>query len=216
MGNRDFQDEKLDSYLESVCEKEPALLKELRLKTIENFEAHHMVSGHVQGRFLSLISKILQPRHILEIGTFTGYASLCLAEGLSADGKLTTLEIDEKMAEFYSDYFQKSKFNHQIFPVVEDAISYLQRTDETYDLVFLDANKKKYMTYFDLLVPKMTTGGMILADNTLWKGEVLENRNQQSSLGQAISDFNNHVAKDERVEVVLLPLRDGISLIRKK
>lgn len=216
MGNRDFQDSELDAYLESVSSAETGLLKELRLETEEKFSDWHMLSGHVQGRYLSLISKMLNPGHILEIGTFTGYGTLCLAEGLSENGKITTLDIDASLQEFYLPYFDRSGFREKIEPVIEDAVEYLKKSNDRYDLVFLDANKKKYTEYFELLVPKMNRGGVLLADNTLWKGKVLETIHKDDKMTQALFDFNAHVANDERVEVVLLPLRDGISLIRKK
>ena len=216
MGKNDFQDNQLDSYLEKTATAEPKLLEELRLATIQKMSHHTMISGHVQGRYLSLISKMLQPNHILEIGTFTGYATLCLAEGLVENGKITTLDIDESLQEFYHPFFNKSSLKHKIQPKIGDAVEYLKTTDETYDLVFLDANKRAYIDYFELVVPKLNVGGVILADNTLWKGKVLEEINAKDKMTQALFDFNAHVAKDERVEVVLLPLRDGISLIRKK
>lgn len=216
MGQRDYQDEKLDLYLEQNTSIEPQLLSELNKATREKFAHHHMLSGHVQGRLLSMIAQILQPNHILEIGTFTGYATLCLAEGLPPNGKITTIDVDASLEDFYLPFFEKSLFKHQITHVIADAISYLERSHEHYDLIFLDANKTKYIAYFELLVPKMKTGSVIIADNVLWKGKVMEEIAQDDKMTKALHNFNQHVAKDERVEVVLLPLRDGISLIRKK
>lgn len=216
MGNRDFQNEKLDNYLEKVSSPEPQLLKELNEETREKLDNHHMLSGHVQGRLLSLISKILQPKHILEIGTYTGYATLCLAEGLGEKGKITTLDNNPEMQVFYLPYFEKSGYKDKIKAVIADAVPYLEETNEQFDFIFLDANKQKYKAYFELLVPLMPSGGVILADNTLWKGKVLENIDAKDKMTKALDDFNRHVANDERVETVLLPLRDGISLIRKK
>lgn len=216
MGKRDFQNEKLDAYLEQNSSNEPQFLSELNQATQAKFNNHHMLSGHVQGRFLSLISKMLRPKHILEIGTFTGYATLCLAEGLPENGKITTIDVDASLQDFYLPFFEKSSFKHQITPIIADAVSYLQRKHEEYDLIFLDANKRKYIDYFELLVPKMRKGSVILADNVLWKGKVLDEIDTKDKMTQALFDFNVHVAKDERVEVVVLPLRDGISLIRKK
>lgn len=216
MGERDFQNEWLDQYLELNSSPEPALLKKLRTQTIEEFSQHHMISGHVQGRFLSIMSKILKPEHILEIGTFTGYATLCLAEGLRKDCKITTIDINSDLQNFYQPYFTESGYDHQIESLIGDAIQFLEKTEETFDLVFLDANKKQYIDYFELLVPRLNPGGVILADNTLWKGKVLEEIAPKDKMTKALFDFNQHVAQDSRVDVILLPLRDGISLIRKK
>lgn len=216
MGERDFQNEWLDQYLELNSSPEPALLKKLRTQTIEEFSQHHMISGHVQGRFLSIMSKILKPKHILEIGTFTGYATLCLAEGLRKDCKITTIDINSDLQNFYQPYFTESGYDHQIENLIGDAVQYLEKTEETFDLVFLDANKKQYIDYFELLVPRLNPGGVILADNTLWKGKVLEEIAPKDKMTKALFDFNQHVAQDSRVDVILLPLRDGISLIRKK
>lgn len=216
MGEKDFQNEDLDHYLALNSSPEPELLQKLRQRTSEEFEKHHMISGHVQGRFLSIMSKLKQPQHILEIGTFTGYATLCLAEGLKSDGKITTLDINADLKNFYLPYFSASGFAPQIDAVIQDAVEYLKETNDIYDLVFLDANKKQYIEYFELLIPKLKSNAIILADNTLWKGKVLENPEEHDKMTKALHDFNEYVAQDERVEVILLPLRDGISLIRKK
>lgn len=216
MGKADIQNSLLDDYLAINSSVEPTLLKELHLATQEKFYNHHMVSGHVQGRYLSLISKMLNPKHILEIGTFTGYATLCLAEGLGKEGKITTIDINADLQEFYQPFFERSEHSTQIKTVIEDAVAYLENTNESYDLIFLDANKRKYIKYFDLLIPKMKSGSVILADNVLWKGKVLDKIDPKDKMTQALFDFNTYVANDSRVEVVVLPLRDGISLIRKK
>lgn len=216
MGDRDFQDARLDKYLEDNIHPESSLLKELSEKTRQEFVTYHMISGHVQGRFLSLISKMLKPKHILEIGTYTGYATLCLAEGLPDDGKITTIDRNPQLKDFYTPFFERSPYKNKINAVISDAYEYLENSNDTYDLVFLDALKKKYKDYYELLLTKMPSGGVILADNVLWKGKVLEEIEQSDKMTQAIFEFNAYVAKDERVELVLLPLRDGISLIRKK
>jgi len=216
MGDKDFQNEMLDRYLELNSSPEPDLLRKLRINTMNEFSQHHMISGHVQGRFLSTMSKILQPAHILEIGTFTGYATLCLAEGLIEDGKITTIDINPDLQDFYQPYFNVSGFNAQINSLIANAITFLEKSKDTYDLIFLDANKKQYIDYFELLVPRMKPGGVILADNTLWKGKVMQAIDAKDKMTQALFDFNQHITQDTRVEVVLIPLRDGISLIRKK
>lgn len=209
-------DSTLYHYLEQWSDTEPELLKRLRLETEANIDASHMISGHLQGRFLSLISKFLQPKNILELGTFTGYATLCLAEGLSPNGQITTLDRDARMSEFYTKYFEQSDFNKQINPLIIDAKDFLKENKTPWDLVFLDANKRAYIDYFNALIPLMPSGGVILADNVLWKQKVLLPIEEQDNMTKALDEFNHHVHKDDRVNVVILPLRDGISLIRKK
>lgn len=217
MGDRDFQDERLDVYLEDNVSPESDLLKRLSKATHNNFVTYHMMSGHIQGRFLSMMAKLMQPKHILEIGTYTGYATLCLAEGLPRDGKITTIDRNPALRDFYTPFFKESAYYDKINAVIADAYDYLVQSDEMYDLVFLDALKKKYKAYYELLLPKMPSGGIILADNVLWKGKVLEKEVEVSDkMTPAIVEFNAYIAKDNRVDVVLLPLRDGISIIRKK
>ncbi|MXV39324.1 methyltransferase [Flavobacteriaceae bacterium Ap0902] len=216
MGDRDFQDHRLDQYLGENTTAEPALLKELAEKTKAEFVTYHMISGHIQGRFLSIISKMMHPNHILEVGTYTGYATICLAEGLAHDGKITTIDRNPALKDFYTPFFERSGYHDKINAVISDAYEYIEQSDEVYDLVFMDALKKRYIDYFELILPKMPSGGIILADNVLWKGKVLEEYEISDKMTPAIMEFNRYVAHDDRVEVVLLPLRDGISVIRKK
>lgn len=206
--------EALYAYLEEHSTPESALLKELRERTYDQFQDAHMLSGHLQGRFLSLIAKMLRPNHILEIGTYTGYATLCLAEGLVKNGRITTLDKNAELENFFKPFFERSGYAAQIDFVQGAAKDYLQDADEYFDLVFIDADKRGYIEYFELVLPKMNAGGVILADNVLWKGKVLED-DVQDKMTQAIRAFNRHVQQDDRVENVILPLRDGISLIRK-
>ncbi|MDO5511035.1 MAG: O-methyltransferase [Weeksellaceae bacterium] len=206
--------EALNDYLEEFAAEEPALLRELREKTYAEFDDAHMLSGHVQGRLLSLISKILKPKHILEIGTYTGYATLCLAEGLDTDGKITTLDKNEELQKVFDGFFERSGYASQINFVVGKAKDYLQDAEDEYDLVFIDADKRGYVDYLDLVLPKMPSGGVILADNVLWKGKVYD-ADKQDNMTQALRDFNAYVKQDKRVENVILPLRDGVNLIRK-
>lgn len=205
----------LYKYLEINSEDEPEILKELRQKTEDTFPNSHMISGHFQGRFLSLISKIIRPEKILEIGTYTGYATLCLAEGLPKNGKITTLERNEEMKVFFQAYFDKSEFSSQINVEIIDGIEFLENSTEKWDLVFLDANKKQYGNYLNLIIPLLNPNGILLVDNTLWKGKVLQEIDSKDKMTQAIFEFNQKVKSDERIEVVILPIRDGISLIRK-
>ena len=205
----------MDSYLEQNCSQEPEILKRLREETYKEVPQPHMISGKQQGRFLAIISKLLSPKNILEIGTFTGYATLCLAEGLMAEGKITTLDINEELSPLPRRYFAESKFSHQIEFRLEDAVEFLKNTEEVFDLVFIDANKGRYVEYFHLIKPRLKSGSVVLFDNVLWYGKVLE-ENPKSKMTKKIKELNEIVSKDEDFENVILPLRDGINLLRKK
>ncbi|MDO5615026.1 MAG: O-methyltransferase, partial [Cruoricaptor ignavus] len=175
----------------------------------------HMISGYQQGRFLSIISKILQPANVLEIGTFTGYATLCLAEGLQANGKITTLDVNEDLAYLPQKYFSQSQWSQNIDFQLKDAKLFLQETSEVFDLVFIDADKENYVTYFNLIKPKLKSGAVVMFDNVLWYGKVLEEEPKQKST-KIIKELNDLVAKDADFENLILPLRDGVNLLRKK
>lgn len=205
----------MDRYLENHTSGEPGILKRLRKETFQKTTQPHMISGYLQGRFLALLSKIAQPKNILEIGTFTGYATLCLAEGLAREGKITTLDVNEELAYLPRKYFAESEFSTQINFQIKDAEKFLQETEETYDFVFIDADKENYVTYFNLIKDKIKSGAIILLDNVLWYGKVLEENPKQKST-QIIKELNAAVSKDEDFENVILPLRDGLHLIRKK
>lgn len=213
----EYQGQKVDleDYLSRHSSEEPLLLQKVAKQTKMKFPNAHMISGAYQGRLLSLISKMLSPKKILEIGTFTGYATLCLAEGLAQDGKITTIDRDPRMPAFYTPFFAESKYREQIIPILADAMEYIPQQAITWDLVFLDGNKRKYLDYFDILIPMMPSGGVILADNVLWKRKVLFSIDSKDKMTQAIDEFNKKIASDPRVEIVMLPIRDGISLIRK-
>ena len=174
-----------------------------------------MISGYQQGRLLSIISKILKPKKILEIGTFTGYAALCLAEGLAEGGKLTTLDVNEDLAYLPKKYFAESRFSEQIDFCIQDAKEFLKETDETFDLVFIDADKENYVEYFHLIKPKLQSGSVVMFDNVLWYGKVLEESPKQLST-QKIKELNDLVAQDSDFENLILPLRDGVNLLLKK
>jgi caffeoyl-CoA O-methyltransferase len=173
-----------------------------------------MLSGHLQGRFLSLISKMICPKAILEIGTYTGYSALCLAEGLQPDGKLITIDVNEELEDRVKGYFNQSDYRDQIDYRIGKALELIPQLTESFDLVFIDADKENYANYYDLVIDKVERGGIILADNVLWSGKVLNAKPDKDT--QNILAFNDKVHNDARVENVLLPIRDGITVIRKR
>lgn len=205
----------MDRYLENHTSAEPEILKRLRKETFQKTTQPHMISGYLQGRLLAILSKIMNPKNILEIGTFTGYATLCLAEGLSPAGKITTLDINEELAYLPRKYFQESEFSGQIDFQLKDAKVFLKETDEFFDFVFIDADKENYVEYFELIKPRIKSGAVVLFDNVLWYGKVLEENPKQKST-QIIQELNDLIAKDEDFENLILPLRDGLHLSRKK
>lgn len=205
----------MDRYLENHTSAEPEILKRLRKETFQKTTQPHMISGYLQGRLLAILSKMINPKNILEIGTFTGYATLCLAEGLSADGKITTLDINEELAYLPKKYFQESEHSGQIDFQLKDAKAFLKETDEFFDFVFVDADKENYVEYFNLIKPRIKSGAVVLFDNVLWYGKVLEEDPKQKST-QIIQELNDLIAKDEDFENLILPLRDGLHLSRKK
>lgn len=207
--------QEMDRYLENNASAEPDILKRLRRETFQKTTQPHMISGYQQGRLLTIISKLMHPKNILEIGTFTGYATLCLAEGLQKDGKITTLDVNEELAYLPEKYFQESEFSAQIDFQLKDAKLFLKETSETFDLIFIDADKENYVEYFNLIKNKIKSGSVIIFDNVLWYGKVLEENPKQKST-QIIKQLNEMVAKDPDFENLILPLRDGVNLIRKK
>ncbi|KQT15281.1 methyltransferase [Chryseobacterium sp. Leaf404] len=205
----------MDRYLEDHASAEPEILKKLRRETYQKTTQPHMISGYQQGRLLSIISKMLNPKNILEIGTFTGYATLSLAEGLSAEGKITTLDVNEDLAYFPRKYFAESKFSSQIDFRIQDAKEFLKETNEAFDLVFIDADKESYAEYFRLIKPKTKSGSVVLFDNVLWYGKVLDENPKQKST-QIIKELNDLAAEDEDFDNLILPLRDGVNFLRRK
>lgn len=213
----EFLSKELIPYLERHSTPMSDLLNQLERETHQKTTQPHMLSGSYQGRLLSLISKMLNPTSILEIGTFTGYATLCLAEGLRKNGKIITIDRNEELAYLPKKYFDASPFSNQIDFQLGNALELLDEISEkSFDLVFIDADKKNYLAYYEKIIGKMSSGGVILADNVLWYGKVLEEVIENDTETQILKEFNEKVANDERVEVVILPIRDGISLIRKK
>ena len=211
-----FLSEELENYAAQHTEDEPLLLQELNKRTHLNVLQPRMISGHFQGRFLSLLSKMVQPRTILEIGTYTGYATLCLAEGLHPDGVLHTIDIKEELTDLQREFFDRSGYGSQIVQHLGKAADIIPALNTTFDLVFIDADKQNYAHYFDLVIEKMNRGGIILSDNVLWSGKVVEEVKHNDKHTQALMAYNQKIKDDPRVETVLLPIRDGITLSRVK
>jgi predicted O-methyltransferase YrrM len=212
----EFIDQKLDDYVCQHTTEEDDLLKELNRQTHLKVLQPRMLSGHFQGRFLSMISNMIQPTSILEIGTYTGYSALCLAEGLKKGGKLTTIDKNPELEEFVRNFFKKSAYNENIEFVIADAMEYIPSINQSFDLVFIDADKGNYLNYYKLVIDMIPSGGYILADNVLWSGKVIDEKSMNDKDTKAIMEFNQFVMNDYRVENVLLPIRDGLFLMRKK
>ncbi|BAV94140.1 O-methyltransferase [Ichthyobacterium seriolicida] len=207
--------QKIEEYIINHSDDEPELLYSLYRETYQKHVNPRMLSGHYQGRILSMISKIIRPEKILEIGTFTGYSSLCLAEGLKETGRLYTIDIDEELKDIISKYFKLSKYSNQLTNIVGDAIEEIPKIKEKFDLVFIDADKENYCNYFNMVFPKLNKNGIILTDNVLWSGKVIEELNDKDSDTKAIIEYNKMIKENPLVEVVVLPIRDGLSLVRK-
>ena len=201
-------------YAANQSQEIPSLLEALERETHQKVLQPRMMSGPLQGRFLSLISHLIRPNSILEIGTFTGYATLCLAEGLTETGILHTIDINEELASLQSRFFNKSPYAHQIHQHLGNALDIIPTLTGPFDLVFIDADKVNYSTYFDLLIGKMRSGGLLLSDNVLWSGKVLERADEKDISTLALQAYNKKLGQDPRVQTVLLPLRDGLSLSR--
>lgn len=211
-----FIPEKLDDYVVNHSENEPELLQQLNRETNQKMLQPRMLSGHYQGRLLSMISKISNPKNILEIGTYTGYSALCLAEGMQPNGELHTLDIDEELLDFQKKYFDKSPYANQIHQHLGDALEIIAKLDVTFDLVFIDADKSNYLNYFYSIIDKLNPGGILLSDNVLWSGKVIEPINPEDIDTKTLIAYNALLKKDKRIETVLLPIRDGLTISRKK
>lgn len=211
-----FLPEVLDNYVVAHSEQEPELLKQLTRETYQKILQPIMLSGPYQGRVLSMISKLINPKSILELGTFTGYSTICLAEGLASDGELHTIDINEELVDFQKKYFDKSGFGKQIFQHTGSALDIIPELDKTFDLIFIDADKPNYSNYFHLIIDKLNAGGIILSDNVLWHGKVIEPFDEKDKSTKAVLDYNTLLKNDERIETVLLPIRDGLTISRKK
>jgi caffeoyl-CoA O-methyltransferase len=209
----DLINESIQHYAEQHTSSEADLLKKIERDTHAKVMMPRMLSGHLQGRVLSMISHMIRPQRILEIGTYTGYSAVCLAEGLQEGGKLITIDINEELEDRVRDYFAASSYNNNIEYKIGNAVEVIPALNETFDLVFIDADKERYGVYFDLVIDKVRNGGFILADNVLWSGKVLDAKPDKDT--RAILEFNKKIQDDPRVENVLLPIRDGIMLMRK-
>ena len=211
-----FLPEKLDEYVVSHSQQEPVLLQQLSKETWQKVLNPRMLSGAYQGRVLSMISKIINPKNILEIGTYTGYSALCLAEGMQKEGKLITIDKNEELEFFCKKYFEVSSFNNQIQQIIGNALEIIPTINEKFDLVFIDADKSNYCNYFHLIIEKMNSGGIILSDNVLWSGKVIEELEPNDIDTQQILKYNKLLNSDNRIETVLLPIRDGLTISRVK
>jgi predicted O-methyltransferase YrrM len=212
----DFLPKEIEAYSDFFTDPESELLQELNRETYANILMPRMLSGHIQGRVLSMFSKMIQPRFILEIGTFTGYSALCLAEGLQEYGKLITIDINDELEKMVRRFFEKSTLHSKLDYKIGHALDIIPSLDETFDLVFIDADKDNYSNYYDLVLPKLKTGGFIIADNVLWSGKVLMPEKEMDRDTLSLHQFNQKIHADDRVENVLFPIRDGLMVIRKK
>ena len=211
-----FIPEDLDEYVVAHSENEPELLQQLNRETYQKILQPRMLSGHYQGRVLSMISKLVNPKNILEIGTYTGYSALCLAEGMQSNGALHTIDINEELIDFQRKYFDKSGYGKQIHQHLGDALKIIPELDTTFDLVFIDADKENYSNYFNLIIDKLNSGGIILSDNVLWSGKILETTFKKDDTSTpALIEYNALLKEDNRVETVVLPIRDGLTISRK-
>jgi len=208
-------DHKIEEYIEKNSSVEPDILKDLNKETYLKVLNPRMLSGHLQGRFLSIISKLIKPKKILEIGTYTGYSAICMAEGLIENGVIHTIDINEELSSIQNKYFKKTSNNNSIVQYVGDAKNIINNINETFDLVFLDADKENYIKYYKLFIDKVKKGGLIIADNVLWTGKVVDPENHDDDLTNYLIDFNKMIAEDNRVENIILPLRDGLNIILK-
>ena len=211
-----FIPEKLDDYVVMHSEEEPELLKQLTRETHQKILQPRMLSGHYQGRVLSMISKLVNPKNILEIGTYTGYSALCLAEGIQKSGELHTIDINEELYDFQRKYFDKSKYGNQIHQHLGNALEIIPKLNMNFDLIFIDADKENYSNYFNAIIDKLNSGGVILSDNVLWSGKVIEKVDAKDIDTKGVLAFNALLKNDPRVETVILPIRDGLSISRKK
>jgi predicted O-methyltransferase YrrM len=212
----DFLDPAIEQYALTHTQPEPEILAQLNRETWLKVLQPRMLSGHMQGRFLSLMSHLIKPKRILEIGTYTGYSAICMAEGLAQDGKLHTIDINEELETMVQQYIEKAGLNAKIEMHVGNAMEIIPELNETWDMVFIDADKENYLNYFNLIIDKVRAGGLIIADNVLWSGKILQVAAPNDEETKALQTFNEAVSADNRVESQLLPIRDGLMFLRKK
>lgn len=209
-----FLSEDLEDYVAAHSQAEPELLAQLNKETYQKVLLPRMLSGHFQGRVLSMLSKLIRPASILEIGTYTGYATLCLCEGMQENGIVHTIDIKEELVDFQRKYFDKSPWGNQIVQHLGEAVDIIPTLETKFDLVFIDADKENYLNYYELIVPKMNKGGIILSDNVLWSGKVVEPLKEGDLSTKILLEYNRRLNNDSRVETVLLPIRDGLTVSR--
>jgi len=212
----DFLDPKIEAFTLSHSQEEPAVLKDLNRETNAKVLMPRMLSGHLQGRALSMISKMIQPKRILEIGTYTGYSAICFSEGLTPDGILHTIDVNEELETMVRKYFKLAGVEQKIKYHIGDAMKIIPSLNETFDLVFIDADKVNYSNYYDLVFDKVRSGGFIIADNVLWSGKILDEPSKMDVDTKAIVAYSKKIHQDDRVEHVLFPIRDGLMIARKK
>jgi caffeoyl-CoA O-methyltransferase len=213
----DFLDAKIEEYVAAHTEKETEVLKKLNRETNAKVLIPRMLSGHLQGRVLSMLSHMIKPKNILEIGTYTGYSAICLSEGMQEDGELTTIDINEELEPMVKRYMKEAGIAKRVNCLIGNATEIIPGLKKTFDLVFIDADKENYSRYYDLVFEKVSPGGYIIADNVLWSGKVIDQEEIQKDLETAaITEFNNKIQEDKRVQNVLFPVRDGLMIIRKK
>ena len=210
-----FIEDNILNYSISKSEKESKLLNDLYRETYLKVLNPRMISGHYQGRILSFISKIMRPKKILEIGTYTGYSAICLCEGLDNDGVLHTIDNNKELVKIQNKYFKKANLTNKIVQHSGDAKNILPSIDEEFDIVFIDADKESYPEYYDLIINKVRSGGIIIADNILWSGKILEKVEKDDQATKSIIEFNNKIIEDDRVKNIILPIRDGLNIVRK-
>ena len=212
----EFLDKELEKYVEEHTSSESQLLQQLNRDTWTNILMPRMLSGHLQGRVLSMLSHMIKPKRILEIGTYTGYSAICMAEGMTNDGFMHTIDINEELSDMVKSYFDEARLVEKSKYHIGNALEIIPTINEKWDLVFIDADKDNYSNYYDLVIENVNEGGYIIADNVLWSGKVLEkNREKIDKDTQAIVEFNDKMHQDKRVENVLFPIRDGLMVLRK-
>ena len=209
----DFIDRKIMEYVINNSEDEPELLKELAKETYQKILQPRMLSGHPQGRILSLLSKIIRPKRILEIGTYTGYGTICLAEGLTDDGKIITIDKNEEIIDFQNKYFEKSGYREKIIQLNGEALDIIETLSDKFDIVFLDADKENYIEYYKSISNKLVKGGILISDNVLWSGKVLEETSNDIET-DILKRFNRLLKNDKKFETIIIPIRDGVSISR--
>ncbi len=206
----------IEKYIIHYSDTEDPVLQELNRETNLKILRPRMLSGNIQGKLLEMLSKMINPQNILEIGTYTGYSAICLAKGLSKNGKLQTIEINDELEDFILKYFEKANVQNKIKLHIGSALDIIPKLDTNFDLVFIDADKRQYIDYYKIIIDKVNSGGFILADNVLWNGKVLDMKESYDAYTKGVMDFNDYVKNDKKVEKLILPIRDGLTIIRKK